>query len=110
MKNGKLEIYRKYDEDIYIYIKYLNKWMNISVYKYKFLVIVLDWMKNYLRRNFKKLSIIWIRNENWLIWNNYICIEICSLKYMYNWFFWFFVFLDGVSFIGVYFYKNLFFN
>lgn len=47
MKNGKLEIYRKYDEDIYIYIKYLSKWMNISVYKCKFLVIVLDWMKNY---------------------------------------------------------------
>lgn len=47
MKNGKLEIYRKHDEDVYIYIKYLSKWMNISVYKYKFLVIVLDWMKNY---------------------------------------------------------------
>lgn len=110
MKNGKSEIYRKHDEDIYIHTKHLNKWMNTSVHKYKPLVIASDWMKNHLRRNLKKLSTIWTRNENWSIWNNYTCTEICPSKYMYNWPPWLFAFLDGVSSTGVHFYKNLFFN
>lgn len=110
MKNGKSETYRKHDEDVYIHTKHLSKWMNTSVHKYKPLVIASDWMKNHLRRNLKKLSTIWTRNENWSIWNNYTCTEICPSKYMYNWPPWLLAPLDGVSSTGVHFFQNLFFN
>lgn len=72
-------------------------------------MLQIEW-KTIKRRNLKKLSTIWTRNENWSIWNNYTCTEICPSKYMYNWPPWLFAFLDGVSSTGVHFYKNLFFN
>lgn len=72
-------------------------------------MLQIEW-KTIKRRNLKKLSTIWTRNENWSIWNNYTCTEICPSKYMYNWTQWLFAPLDGVSSTGVHFFQNLFFN